>query len=268
MENTTLSHAQIDDQGLLDPLGYAMASRDADIFQLVRDALAMGRADLMFQPVVTADDHSLVAFYEGSTRLADEQGRYIPATHFIPLIEENALGRELDCMTLRLALNQLRHKADLRLSVNLSARSIGDGEWRRALDDALQSSPDIGERLIFEISETSAMMLHENVTRFMKEMQPKGVGFALDGFGAGFTAFRHLKSFFFDLVKVDKSFVRGIERDPDNQVLTEALITVAHQFEMFAVADGVETAAEADFLKALGIDCLQGYHFGAPSPSL
>jgi EAL domain-containing protein (putative c-di-GMP-specific phosphodiesterase class I) len=108
------------------------------------------------------------------------------------------------------------------------------------------------------------MMLHENVIRFMAEMQPKGVGFALDGFGAGMTAFRYLKEFFFDLVKIDKSFIRGIQSDPDNQVLAEALITVAHQFEMFAIADGVETEEEAAFLRQIGADCLQGYLFGVP----
>jgi EAL domain-containing protein (putative c-di-GMP-specific phosphodiesterase class I) len=128
----------------------------------------------------------------------------------------------------------------------------------------LADPSDVGNRLIFEISETSAMELHEIMIRFMVEMQPKGVAFALDGFGAGMTAFRHLKEFFFDLVKIDKSFVRGIHNDPDNQVLTEALMMVAHQFEMFVVADGVETAQEAAFMSDLGADCLQGYHFGVP----
>jgi EAL domain-containing protein (putative c-di-GMP-specific phosphodiesterase class I) len=128
----------------------------------------------------------------------------------------------------------------------------------------LADPSDVGNRLIFEISETSAMELHEVMIRFMVEMQPKGVAFALDGFGAGMTAFRHLKEFFFDLVKIDKSFVRGIHDDPDNQVLTEALMMVAHQFEMFVVADGVETAKEAAFMSDLGADCLQGYHLGVP----
>ena len=108
------------------------------------------------------------------------------------------------------------------------------------------------------------MLLPENVIRFMTEMQPKGVAFALDGFGAGFTAFRHLKDFFFDLVKIDKSFIRGIDKNVDNQVLAEALITVARQFEMFTVADGVETAQEAAFVESLGVDCLQGYYYGVP----
>ena len=106
------------------------------------------------------------------------------------------------------------------------------------------------------------MMLHEIVIRFMAEMQLRGIAFALDGFGSGLTAFRHLKDFFFDLVKIDKGFVHGIATDPDNQVLAEALITVAQQFEMLVVANGVETKQEAEILRGMGADCLQGYVFG------
>ena len=78
------------------------------------------------------------------------------------------------------------------------------------------------------------------------------------------TAFRHLKDFFFDLVKVDSHFTRNTHNNPDNQVLAEALITVAHQFEMFAVAEGIESQEEADFLISIGADCVQGYHFWVP----
>ncbi len=268
MQNTMLRRDDMDQQSLVDPLLYAMASRDADVPKMVRDALAAGRAQLAFHPVVTADEDHKIAYYEGLVRLTDENGRVLPAAHFMPQIEETALGREIDCTMLRLALQQLRAMPDLRLSVNVSARSIGDGEWRRILDQALVDRAAFCDRLIFEISEASAMVLHENVIRFMTEMQPRGVGFALDGFGAGLTAFRYLKDFYFDLVKIDKSFVRGIDHDADNQVLAEALITVAHQFEMFSVADGVETAGEAAFLRSLGVDCLQGYHFGVPTLTL
>jgi EAL domain-containing protein (putative c-di-GMP-specific phosphodiesterase class I) len=98
----------------------------------------------------------------------------------------------------------------------------------------------------------------------MAETQPRGVAFALDGFGAGLTAFRPLKDFFFDLVKIDKGFIHGIADDPDNQVLAEALITVAQQFEMLVVADGVETPQEAALLGQMGADCMQGYLYGVP----
>lgn len=248
----------------LDPLHFAMASRDADVLTLVREALAAKRAKLAFQPIVTAGPNGRIAFYEGLIRVMDEAGRVIPAAHFMPLIEETDLGRQVDCVTLDLALQLLKSKPHLRLSINLSARSIGDGQWRRILEAGLSDRSALGNRLIFEISETSAMMLHEIVIRFMAEMQPRGVAFALDGFGAGLTAFRHLKDFFFDLVKIDKGFVHGIATDPDNQVLAEALITVAQQFEMLVIADGVETLKEADILTAMGADCLQGYVFGVP----
>jgi EAL domain-containing protein (putative c-di-GMP-specific phosphodiesterase class I) len=76
-------------------------------------------------------------------------------------------------------------------------------------------------------------------------MQPGGVAFALDGFCGGMTAFRHLKDFFFDMVKIDKTFVKMVADDPDNQVLVEALVTAANQFEMFAIVEGVENARDA-----------------------
>ena len=268
MQNATLARVEMDEQALTDPLHYAMASRDADVMLLVEDALAAGRARLAFHPIVTVDAQPRTTFYEGLVRLLDDGGRIIPAAHFMPLVDETGMGRQIDCTALDLALKLLRQHPTMRLSVNVSARAIGDGEWRRILDSGLLYHPGLGERLIFEISETSAMMLHENVIRFMAEMQPKGVCFALDGFGAGMTAFRYLKDFLFDLVKIDKSFIRGIESDPDNQVLAEALITVAHQFEMFAIADGVETEQEATFLRQIGVDCLQGYLYGVPKFAL
>lgn len=247
-----------------DPLQVAMASRDRDVLDMVRRSLAAGHAQLAFQPVVAAQNLDKVVFYEGLIRLRDDGGRVIPAHQFMPVIEEMDLGREVDCASLRLGLDMLRNNPGLRLSINTSARSIGDGAWRRTLEAALAQSPHLGARLILEISETSAMLLHEVVIRFMAEVQPAGVAFALDDFGAGMTAFRYLKDFFFDLVKIDAHFIRDIQHSPDNQVLTEALIAVAHQFEMFAVAEGVETPAETGLLQSLGVDCLQGYHFGVP----
>ena len=112
------------------------------------------------------------------------------------------------------------------------------------------------------------MLLHENVIRFMEEMQPKGVAFAVDGFGAGLISFRHLKDFFFDIAKIDKCFVRDIATSPDNQVLAQALITVCHQFDMFTVAEGVEQPEEAAVLTQLNVSCLQGYLYGVPKFNL
>ncbi len=250
-----------------DPLQQAFASRDQDAPKLVREAIAANRTQLAFQPVLQAGPSGQVAFYEGLIRVLDDAGRVIPARYFMSEVEETVLGRDLDCASLRLGLAKLHANPKLRLAINMSARSIADGRWRDTLERGIRLG-DVGDRLILEISEQSAMLLPDVVVRFMEELQPRGVAFALDDFGSGFIAFRHLKDFFFDLAKVDKHFIRSIDSTPDNQVLTEALISVAHQFKMFVVAEGVETLEEAGMVRHLGVDCLQGYLFGVPKASL
>jgi len=257
-----------DARGPRDPFQAAIQARDRDIPAMVRAALAANRTQLAFQPVVKTDGTGQIAFYEGLIRVLDQGGRTLPAARFMPDVEDTEMGREIDCAALRMGLAKLRHNPTLRLSINMSARSIADGKWRRVLWQGFRATPGVGERLILEISEESAMAMPEVVIRFMAELQPRGVAFALDDFGAGMTAFRYLKDFFFDMVKIDRHFIREIQHSPDNQVLAEALIMVAHQFEMTAVAEGVETAEEAEMIADLGVDALQGYLFGVPKPTL
>ncbi len=262
------SLAAWDDQVPRDPLEYAVSVRDRDVLSMVRDALTTNNCRLALQPVCAAHGNFPVAFHECLIRVMDETGRIIPAAQFMGQIEDTSLGRDIDTASLKLAFQLLKQSPSLRLSVNVSARSLGDAAWRRVLDAELAGASMHADRMILEISEDSAMQLPEVVIRFMEEMQPYGIAFALDDFGAGMTAFRYLKDFFFDLVKVDSHFIRNIHKDPDNQVLAESLITVAHQFEMFAVAEGVESQLEADFLMSIGADCVQGYHFGVPKFSI
>ncbi|MGM0661347.1 MAG: EAL domain-containing protein, partial [Pseudomonadota bacterium] len=88
---------------------------------------------------------------------------------------------------------------------------------------------------------------------------------ALDNFGAGFTSFKFLKTFYFDILKIDGVFIRDIANDADNQVLTAAIMNIGRQFDMVTVAQNVEKQADVAYVTALGIDCMQGYRFGAPS---
>ena len=91
------------------------------------------------------------------------------------------------------------------------------------------------------------------------------MAFALDNFGAGYTAFCHFRECFFDMVKIDPQFIRGIHESSENQVLCAALISVARHFEMFTIAEAVENAQEAAVLTELGVDCMHGYLFAGPS---
>lgn len=247
------------------PLSEAIAERDRDTVALVGQALAARRVMLAFQPVVYARRPERAAYYEGLVRVTDPQGRIIPAAEFITTVETHELGRQLDCHALDIGLTTLARVPDLRLSINMSARSIGYPRWREILRSGLARRADIGERLILEITESSAMLMPDLVGVFMKDLQTRGVSFALDDFGAGYTAFRYLRDLCFDILKIDGQFIRGIATDADNQVVTEALVSLARHFDMFTVAECVQSDADARFLGAAGLDCLQGHLFGAPT---
>ncbi len=251
--------------GMGSPLSHAIRERDGDTLNMVRDALRRKQVMLAYQPIVRADGQHKPAFYEGLIRILDETGRIIPARNFIDVIETDEMGRIIDCLALELGLAALAEEPTLRLSINMSARSIGFKRWMLILNHGLEIDPTAGERLILEITETSAMLMPDIVSAFMRDLQKRGISFALDDFGAGYTAFRFLKNFYFDIVKIDGQFIRKIHSDPDNQVLTKALVAIAEQFEMFTVAECVEGIEDVRFLEDIGVDCMQGYYFGAPT---
>lgn len=250
---------------LSSPLDLAVTSRDSHTLALVKEAVKHKQAMLAYQPVVQAQNTSLVAFYEGLIRILDETGRVIPARDFMPLVETTELGREIDALSLELGCAVLHKVPDLRLSINMSARSIGYAPWMKTLDRWLEEDDSIAARLILEVTESSAMSMPELIIDFMDRLQLKGICFALDDFGAGYTALRYFKDFFFDIMKLDGQFTRGISQDPDNLVLTQAMLSIGKQFDMLVVAEMVEDAADADMLAKIGIDCMQGFHFGAPT---
>lgn len=253
-----------DDVAHSSPFAMAAEQTRQDAIRLVEGALRDRRAMLAFQPVVQARMPRRAAFYEGLIRIMDPTGRIIPAGDFMGAVETMELGRKIDCLALEMGLSTLAAEPNIRLSINMSARSIGYPDWLATLERGLRQDPTIGERLILEITESSAIVMPDLVTVFMQDMQERGICFALDDFGAGYTAFRYLKDFYFDIIKIDGDFIRGISESPDNQILTQALVSIARHFDMFTVAECVETAEDARILIDMGVDCLQGYLFGAP----
>lgn len=245
------------------PLNFAVTARDKQIIDMVAAAIRHKQVLLAFQPIMQSRDQSKVAFYEGLIRVLDETGRVIPAGVFMDTIENTDLGRQLDTLALQKGLRALHENPDLRLSINMSARSIGYKAWNQVLNRWLKQNELIGERLILEITESSAMMVPELVVDFMDRLQMQGICFAMDDFGAGYTALRYFKEFCFDMIKIDGQFIQGISRDSDNQAMTSAMISIAKNFDMLTVAEFVENQEDADTLARLGVDCLQGFHFGA-----
>ncbi len=247
------------------PLSFAVSRRDQATLDMVAEAVAHKQTLLAYQPIMRSDAPHKVAFYEGLIRVLDDTGRVIPAGDFMPAVEATELGRKIDVLALDMGLEALHETPFLRLSINMSARSIGYSDWMTTLNRWLERDDTIAERLIMEITESSAMMVPELVVDFMDRLQMRGICFAMDDFGAGYTAIRYFRDFCFDIVKIDGQFCRGIATNPDNQALTRALVSIARHFDMLTVAEFVETPCDAETLVALGVDCLQGYYFSAPT---
>lgn len=242
------------------PESYAMRGIAGEVTQ----ALEAGRIVLAFQPVVDARATGRVAFHEALLRLVRRDGSVAMAGGFLPLVEATALGRALDRHALDLALEALAATPDLRLSVNISPLTVGDALWDWTLEAAFDRDPTVTDRLIVEITESAVAPDPGAVATFVRQVQATGASVALDDFGAGAPSLRNLRDLRFDVLKIDRAFSQGIDRDPDNRACVQAIAGLGRHFEALVVAEGVETTAAAETLIGLGVDALQGHHFGQP----
>lgn len=252
---------------LADPFSVAVSAADRETLAMVRAALTQRRMRLAFQPAVYSADPSIIGFYEGYIRLLDPKDRVIPARDFMEVAETQELGREIDVAALQLGLAALQKNPDIRVAVNMSARSVGYKKWVQTLRQALKTHPGLGRGLILEINEASAMQMPDVLIPFMNELREQQIAFTLDDFGAAATSLQLLSEFRFDIAKLDGMFIRNIDTNKVNQPIVRAAISMAREFGMFLVAEAVETPAEANWLRDHGVGCLQGYLFGAPEVS-
>lgn len=229
----------------------------------VKGALREDRMVLVYQPVVDAETRQ-VSFYECLLRMRQSGGALVSADRFIPVVERLGLIRTVDRRVLELALRTLDAHPGIVLSINISGLTATDRTWLRALKTHLKSQPHLGQRLIIEITETAALDDIEESANFVTTVRELGCRVALDDFGAGYTTFRHLKALTVDVVKIDGSFVRGISSSNENQLFIRNLLNLTRSFGLTTVAECVENARDADYLRAEGIDLLQGHEFGKP----
>ena len=239
-----------------------------------REALALGaeveaaiQADRLcfaYQPIVCA--HTGVPHsHECLLRLRRTDGSMLSAGRFVPAIEALGLMRAVERQVLDLAMARLDAGEGPTLAINISGLTTRDPAWLRRLAAALADRPEAARRLVVEITETAAQRDISETLRFVRAVRALGVRVALDDFGAGFTTFQHLKTLPVDIVKIDGGFVRNIDQDSQNRLFVRNLVALARALNVVALAECVETAAEAAALRAEGADLLQGYHLGAPA---
>jgi EAL domain-containing protein (putative c-di-GMP-specific phosphodiesterase class I) len=253
------------DPALASPLAAAVSAQDRETLSMVAAALKDRRMRLAFQPVVYAADPTVIGFFEGFIRLLNLRDQVIPARDFMPAVEQTQLGRDIDCAALQMGIMAMQRNPHVRVSINMSARSVGYRPWVEVLRRALLDSPRLGANLILEINEASALQVPDVLKPFMSEMRQHGIVFALDDFGAGMTSVRLLQDLGFEIAKIDGSLVKNVDRLPQGQVSARTAIAMAQELGMYVVAEAVETEGEAAWMREAGAGCLQGYLYGPPT---
>jgi len=196
----------------------------------------------------------------------------IPPDSFVPIAEESGLITPIGKWILQEACRQNRAWQDaglppISVSVNLSPIQFRHAGLVESVAAALACSGLDPAWLELELTESFVMHDAERINVAMQALKALGIAIAVDDFGTGYSSLSYLKRFPVDRLKVDKSFVRDIDSDPDDAAIVRAIITLGHALGLKVVAEGVETAAHLEYLRLHGCDELQGYYFSRPVPA-
>ena len=162
---------------------------------------------------------------------------------------------------------QLQGLAHIRVSVNLSVHQLRQSDLVERVQDSLLRHAVDPDHLTFEITESAAMENPQASLRLFERLTAVGVHLSIDDFGTGYSSLAYLKQFSLDKLKIDRSFVQDLPGDAADAAIARTIVAVGHELRMVVAAEGVETQEQADFLREMGCDELQGYHFGRPSPA-
>jgi diguanylate cyclase (GGDEF)-like protein/PAS domain S-box-containing protein len=204
-----------------------------------------------------------------------ERGPISPGT-FLPVAEETDLIFQIGSRVLEEACRQAKewheHNPEtgvpLKMSVNISARQLQrPDELVREVVRVLEETGVYPGSLVLEITESMLMDDAEHNAHVLGRLKDLGIGIAVDDFGTGYSNLAYLKRFPVDLLKVDKSFVDGLEDSPEDTAIAKAVVDLACALDMQTVAEGIETSKQADLLRDLECDLGQGYYFSEPLPA-
>lgn len=238
---------------------------------LIRDALVANRFFMVFQPVVRVGDGA-ITHYEVLVRMRGKLSEEFSPGDFIPVAERMGLIHQIDLWMVEKAIEFLAslsdHQAEIGLTVNLSCHSFQSKELYELIRQKLELSWVLPSRLTFEITETATVANHQQTREMIARIRGLGCRFALDDFGAGFSSFDYIKKFPVDYLKIDGQFIQNLLNDETDRVLVKAMIDIARKLGKRTIAEFVESPEVLNLLTQLGVDYVQGYLIGRPSPSL
>jgi diguanylate cyclase (GGDEF)-like protein len=236
-------------------------------------ALDERRIAVHFQPLVNLSSGRIAGF-EALARIAERDGSLLPPADFIPVAEDSGLVVPLGEQVLALACQEARGwqpagvaDRSLTVAVNLSPRQFGPGNLTEIVQQTLERTGLAPSCLHLELTETAIMDLHPDILRQLERIRGLGVEVGLDDFGTGYASLTHLRRLPLSFVKIDQSFVQGLGIELEDARIVSAVVDLAANLGLRSIAEGVETAAQRDWLRDLGCDQAQGYLYARPMPS-
>lgn len=244
-----------------------------ELEQDLRLAIERQEFELYYQPILNLETEALKGFEALVRWHHPERGLVSPAA-FIPLAEESGLIEPLGEQILRQACQQMRRwqteyesASAITMSVNLSSRQLQSTPFLSMLDTVLTETQVAGTCLVLEITESLLLENDQALLMTLNTIQERQIQLSLDDFGTGYSSLSYLHRFPIDVLKIDRSFINGMEADSQSYEIVKTITTLAQVLRMNVVAEGVETEHQVSALKALGCNSVQGYFFSKPLPA-
>ncbi|MGV3490871.1 MAG: putative bifunctional diguanylate cyclase/phosphodiesterase [Devosia sp.] len=229
----------------------------------LRLALANGEFRLVFQPLVGLKENRVTCF-EALLRWESERGMISP-TEFIPIAEETGLIVQIGEWVLREACRTATSwPANVRVAVNLSAVQFKNKRLYETVESALRESGLAPTRLELEITESLLLSDNDQTLKTLHRLRAMGVRISMDDFGTGYSSLSYLRSFPFDKIKIDRSFMRDLKSKGDSIAIIKAVIGLGQSLGMSTTAEGIETEEQLEAVRAQGCNEVQGFLFSPP----
>ncbi|MEM6586778.1 MAG: EAL domain-containing protein, partial [Pseudomonadota bacterium] len=270
MRNADLALYRAKDDGggehhRFEPLLHASAEERRQLEVSLRKALDREELVLHYQPVVDSRSEEIVSF-EALVRWNSADHGFVSPGKFIPLAEETRLIVPIGCWVLRQACMEARNWPDhIKVNVNVSPEQLLEPDFPQQVIQVLAESGLRAERLEIEVTESIFMRDAAVARNALEQAMALGCSVALDDFGTGYSSLGYLRKLRFSTIKVDRTFVQGASQGSNESLaIINAVVAMAKSLEMTTTAEGVESAEEAELIRNLGCDKIQGFYFGRP----
>jgi diguanylate cyclase (GGDEF)-like protein/PAS domain S-box-containing protein len=271
--DTAMYHAKAKGRGnyqFFTPALNAAAQQRLELETQLRNALSEGEFELHYQPQVNMESGEIFAA-EALLRWRQPGKSATSCSEFITIAEESGLILPIGQWALREACMQLKRwraagHSDMRIAVNFSARQFHQPHFHETVMEVLKEAELPPEALELEITESALVQHDEENTALLKRLSAAGVQLSLDDFGTGYSSLSYLQRFPIHALKIDRSFVNGIDQDANQTAIVTAIIAMAQSLRLTVIAEGVESKEQAAFLQRHGCVVAQGYYYSKPIP--